>query len=643
MVTGLAVVGMVSSVVGGATPASANTISVSCPGTDLQTKIDEANPGDTLSIKGTCIGNFTVDKSLTLAGNPTATLDGNLEGTTLTIPTTLSVHLVDLTISGGFASGTEAFGGGIFRGSSGNGTLTLNRVTVQDNRASGPTALGGGIYSANGPVHLMASRVLHNVVSNGSEVFGGGVVSGGPLTLLSSTVSSNRAVATSTGGLFATAAGAGIQSSGPLVLIHSHVDVNHATAVGPNDPVVIGAAVDVNYTDITVDASTINGNVGLARGTGGPGAPASAYGAIGGAIESGAISGSVIANNVTVATTLSGDGIAVGGGVQANFATGLTIDHTRIVGNYLSATGASATAGGGGVWTDGGTDGVLTIRQSTISNNTSRADSGADTAEAVAGGVDVDRGPFSMSGTTVDRNQAVAASDSATASAAAGGVRATSPFTIMASTISRNAVRASAHGSNQAIGAGGGMAVEGPKPERITNSTIANNLVRVVSDQATGDVGGSGGGLEVVANSLLLLNTTVARNVVEGVANTKTLAGGGLFVGAGTTTLKATILGSNTTPGSPNCSGSVESQGNNVLGTTNGCQFSSKPSDKLNVNPKLGVLANNGGPTLTLALLDGSLALDRIPSTACAVSVDQRGVHRPQGPKCDVGAFERNA
>lgn len=60
----------------------------------------------------------------------------------------------------------------------------------------------------------------------------------------------------------------------------------------------------------------------------------------------------------------------------------------------------------------------------------------------------------------------------------------------------------------------------------------------------------------------------------------------------------------------------------------------------------LGPLHDNGGPTFTLALLPGSPAIDHIPADDCtdvdgnAVTIDQRGVSRPQGPSCDIGAFE---
>jgi hypothetical protein len=55
-------------------------------------------------------------------------------------------------------------------------------------------------------------------------------------------------------------------------------------------------------------------------------------------------------------------------------------------------------------------------------------------------------------------------------------------------------------------------------------------------------------------------------------------------------------------------------------------------------------LANNSGPTQTIALEPGSVAIDAIPSGAIGcgttVTTDQRGVTRPQGVGCDIGAFE---
>jgi hypothetical protein len=72
-----------------------------------------------------------------------------------------------------------------------------------------------------------------------------------------------------------------------------------------------------------------------------------------------------------------------------------------------------------------------------------------------------------------------------------------------------------------------------------------------------------------------------------------------------------------------------------------------QPGDIANGNANLGPLADNGGPTFTHALLAGSDALDAGDDTVCAAEpvngVDQRGVVRPQGAHCDIGAYEAEA
>jgi hypothetical protein len=57
-------------------------------------------------------------------------------------------------------------------------------------------------------------------------------------------------------------------------------------------------------------------------------------------------------------------------------------------------------------------------------------------------------------------------------------------------------------------------------------------------------------------------------------------------------------------------------------------------------NPGLGPLNDNGGPTFTHALLEGSPAIDAIPIDSCLLPTDQRGVTRPLGYGCDIGAYE---
>jgi hypothetical protein len=62
-----------------------------------------------------------------------------------------------------------------------------------------------------------------------------------------------------------------------------------------------------------------------------------------------------------------------------------------------------------------------------------------------------------------------------------------------------------------------------------------------------------------------------------------------------------------------------------------------------NTNPLLGPLSNNGGPTLTMPLLDNSPAINAAdPTPELTSPVDQRGVTRPQGPAPDIGAYEKN-
>jgi hypothetical protein len=62
----------------------------------------------------------------------------------------------------------------------------------------------------------------------------------------------------------------------------------------------------------------------------------------------------------------------------------------------------------------------------------------------------------------------------------------------------------------------------------------------------------------------------------------------------------------------------------------------------VNAHPRLGPLADNGGPTQTMAIGLGGGAIDAALAAACP-STDQRGVSRPQGAGCDIGAFESDA
>ena len=73
----------------------------------------------------------------------------------------------------------------------------------------------------------------------------------------------------------------------------------------------------------------------------------------------------------------------------------------------------------------------------------------------------------------------------------------------------------------------------------------------------------------------------------------------------------------------------------------NSCQFSTPKHDLVGVNPQLGPLQDNGGPTHTMLPAATSPVINSLPtSTGLCPSTDQRGVARPQGPACDIGAVE---
>ena len=173
-----------------------------------------------------------------------------------------------------------------------------------------------------------------------------------------------------------------------------------------------------------------------------------------------------------------------------------------------------------------------------------------------------------------------------------------------------------------AIG-GGGLYTTGITT--ITNSTFSGN--------SGGNAGG--GGINSNGGTLIITNSTFS-------GNSSTGSGGGInnnIFSAGTVTLLNTIVANSTSGG--NCFGTITNGGNNIDdGTT--CGWASASGSMSSTNPLLGPLADNGGPTQTMALLSGSPAIDGVTfnSPNSAPATDQRGVARPQGSRYDIGAFE---
>jgi len=164
----------------------------------------------------------------------------------------------------------------------------------------------------------------------------------------------------------------------------------------------------------------------------------------------------------------------------------------------------------------------------------------------------------------------------------------------------------------------------------ITNSTLSGNT----------STGWHGGAIFQTDGNITITNSTIANNIAPDYAPSALFIGqfGGGFVP--TLTLTNSIITGNHWYGcerfASGTTGNVVSGGNNLL-QDNSC--SPVASDLINGAAQIGPLANNGGPTLTHALLAGSPAIDAANDALCPAT-DQRGVARPQGAHCDIGAYE---
>jgi len=171
-------------------------------------------------------------------------------------------------------------------------------------------------------------------------------------------------------------------------------------------------------------------------------------------------------------------------------------------------------------------------------------------------------------------------------------------------------------------GSGGGLAFPEGGISTITNSTISGNR----ATRGAGGVFVTQGDFDWP--TVVIRNTTIANNTSDDDD------GHGLMRSGGTLTLHNTIVANGD---ADNCSGVFTASNSNIA--TDGTCDSATAVTQAELN--LGALAANGGPTQTHALLAGSAAIDHehIDAGECP-STDQRGESRPQGERCDAGAFE---
>jgi hypothetical protein len=201
-------------------------------------------------------------------------------------------------------------------------------------------------------------------------------------------------------------------------------------------------------------------------------------------------------------------------------------------------------------------------------------------------------------------------------------------------------------------GQGGGIYMGGGSLS-INSSTLADNQAVGGSSARVGAGyagAGYGGGLYIAGGTVSINNSTFADNQAVGGSyysgggyyNSLDDAGGGIYNAAGSIALQMydTILAEDGADEAPDLYGSFTSLGHNLIGNTSGGSGFAA-SDLLNVNPQLGPLQNNGGPTPTMALLAGSPAIDAGDNTN-APAYDQRGPGFPRivNGTIDIGAFE---
>jgi hypothetical protein len=263
-------------------------------------------------------------------------------------------------------------------------------------------------------------------------------------------------------------------------------------------------------------------------------------------------------------------------------------------------------------------NGTLTLAQVVVRDN-----------NANAGGGICNRGELTLIDSSVSYNIANGVGPEGYTCGAGGGIKCErGTLTLVNSLINGN--ESMDADPFRDVGVGGGVHVACGCSATFTNSTISGNESVALA-----------GGI-FVHGYLKLINCTIADNITNGEA-------GGVYV-RGHMDFINTIIADNSGkggscivggPGGYKGEGSIGENSNNLV---RGGNCNPAFTDK----PLLGQLADNGGATMTHALLPGSPAIDAIPAEGCTLAIDQRGVPRPvfvasADTSCDIGAFEVQA
>ncbi len=580
---------------------------------DTTTDVVDPTPGDGAcgSGAGTCSLRAAVQEANALAGADAITLPAGTYTLTLAgagedAAATGDLDVTgELTITGAGAASTIIDGNGGDRVLHGRGaptaSLSLQGVTITGG-VVGPggafSAQGGGIL-AEGALTLVDAVVEGNAAADlSSTAFGGGIAARSTLTITGGAVRTNTVDGRAGAGR--ESGGGGIAAFGPTTITGTEISFNDVTAtaqVGDTGSTSLnsrGGGVLLRAATSTISDAVIADNVAghstpyWATGGGVFIAPATS-----GSFVSAAISGTTVERN----TAGTGGGIGAEIGSYSSFLdelASITITDSDLLDN-------EAGGSGGGMSVSQGT-GVEVLRSTVAGNG----------AAIQGGGIYVESGSwddFEGSAYANVTDSLVAGNDAGSSGggAAQNGYYGTVGF--VSSTISGN------HAAEGAGGISGQTSIE--------FSTVVQNSTGTPGDPTTTTGIGGISALARAHNSILGPQANGA-DCLAWILEGDPAEPVWLFESGGYNT---------------------DSDGSCVGDALNGqptqLQQWALPSDTPVVDPMLGALAGNGGPTWTHLPQAGSPAIDHGPVAVAECSgTDQRGVARPQGTACDTGAVE---
>jgi CSLREA domain-containing protein len=476
-----------------------------------------------------------------------------------------------------------------------------------------PGAPGGGIFNNAGSLTVLNSTITGNTAGTGGD---GGIGHGGD----GATASAGGNGGEGHGGAGGAGGdGGGIDTTGVLVLTRVRVTQNKAGDGGA------GGSGTGGQGGGAISGTGGTGGLGLggAGGAGGRGGGVAESG--GGSVE---IQQSVISGNTAGVGAPGGPGQGGAGGVS-----GGSSGHGGAGGTAQGGIGGAGGRGGG----VSAVDPAVLTRDLIALNRTGAAGHGGNGTGGLGGATTGGAGSISGDGGTGFSGQAGFAS-------MGGGAW-------LVGSVTNSTVR-----GNVALGGGDAGNATGGNGGASINGTGGDGGAGSAHFIGNGGDGGSGGGLATEVGDLTILHDTVTANRLgaAGAPGTGTPGSGGNaptpgspgtsspgdpgspgkggadYKLSGDVRLTNSIVAGND---APSCYGTL-SGGHNIAFPASNC-----PGAK--VNPKLGALADNGGPTKTQALKPGSPAIDAVPrSGANCSATDQRAVARPNGPRCDIGAYE---